>query len=393
MKKVKKFLTIFLAVSCIVSCFTFFPVFAADTDLSNNLVVHYDFKGATVADALKDKASGGSVADDLSAVISNDNFTFDLEKGTVTLTTPAASGGNGTGEALKAALSADISSLNEASTHFIRFKLPDKPSEKTNYQVFTTVIGSGSRHSELLYYTGDNTFTLRAGTETAPKTSFSAYYEFDYGKYVNVAIVYDKVDSADINVSLYVSQGENGVWSKLFTNKITSPNTAGDYKLFCGYFNSSTSLAPAGVTIDDVRIYNDVLSESALSEILAEFAPAQFHGVQYQDLDGSAHNARFVGTIDEIDGYTSVGYEVVMTNGTEAYKFEVSDAKVYTSILASENGVMTPYSVEGKYLFALTVTGIDDSYDTYYIRTYVLSGTEKIYGKTVIMERPTNWNS
>ena len=129
--------------------------------------------------------------------------------------------------------------------------------------------------------------------------------------------------------------------------------------------------------------------------IPAYFAPAQFLGVQFADVDGDTYNVRFVGTIDTIEGYSKVGFEILLWDGTspEALKYDLEDATVYTTILAgTSSGIDEKISVDGKYLIALTIMGALEEYDEYQIRTFVSDGTNKIYGKTVTMTRPDTWN-
>ena len=129
--------------------------------------------------------------------------------------------------------------------------------------------------------------------------------------------------------------------------------------------------------------------------IPAYFAPAQFLGVQFAVVDSDYYNARFVGTIGDTEGYTKVGFEILLWDGvdTVALKYDLSDATVYTSILAgTSSGIDDEITVEGKSLIALTIMNIPTKYCKYQIRTFVSDGTNTIYGKTVTMDRPATWN-
>ena len=120
----------------------------------------------------------------------------------------------------------------------------------------------------------------------------------------------------------------------------------------------------------------------------AESAPAQFYGVQFAGVDSNSYNVRFVGTIADPENYNAVGFEVVLWDGVSANAmlYELDSATVYTSILASsKSGIVEEVSVDGMYLIALTIEDVPAEYTTYQIRTFVLDGANKIYGKTVTM--------
>ena len=84
-RPMKTLLSLLLAAAMLIPT-TVFASYAEDGDLSDHLLLHYDFEGDTVAEALKDKAPGG-VADDLklgangfSAAV---DVAFKFENGTV----------------------------------------------------------------------------------------------------------------------------------------------------------------------------------------------------------------------------------------------------------------------------------------------------------------------
>ena len=159
------------------------------------------------------------------------------------------------------------------------------------------------------------------------------------------------------------------------------------------YYNYVGVYADSGATTDGFRLAN--VTAYGIEYVSA---PAEFMGIQFADLDGvgGKYNARFVGTLDSIEeGYTSVGFEILLWNGTatEAKMFTLEDAKVYTTILGgSSSGIDDEISVDGKYLIALTIENIPEDYDQYVIKTFVTDGTTRIYGRTVAMTRPGNWN-
>ena len=123
----KKILAIMLTVLTVANLFCIcVPVGAATaastTDINDNLVVHYDFEGATKEEAMKDKAPAGKADDDLTVSLANgttptaSTVEFDLENGTVKRGDIRAQ--------LTAAASDDVLALTDKATVFLRFKLP-----------------------------------------------------------------------------------------------------------------------------------------------------------------------------------------------------------------------------------------------------------------------------
>lgn len=120
---------------------------AADADLASHLVVHYDFEGESVAEALTDKATGGSAQDDLHAytpdnkntdpsgqaveatAVDSSAFTesFDVDpvQGTVSNLQAGATLQAVSSEDVRSLYSRDADDNVGAATWFIRFRLDD----------------------------------------------------------------------------------------------------------------------------------------------------------------------------------------------------------------------------------------------------------------------------
>ncbi|MBO5294771.1 MAG: hypothetical protein J6B71_05985, partial [Clostridia bacterium] len=118
------------------------------TSLNDHLVIHYDFKGATVAEALTDKATAGAVKDDLVAytATNKNTYTADPDTGAITFNgTPDAVDSDNfknsfnvdpvKGTATNIARGASLQSPNSVDTQkiytengatwFLRFKIED----------------------------------------------------------------------------------------------------------------------------------------------------------------------------------------------------------------------------------------------------------------------------
>ena len=226
--------------------------------------------------------------------------------------------------------------------------------------------------------------TLMLGTVIAEKASGAYGAEF-VGLVTGTASVsmYNNYGKAGFKATVGSAQSEN-VWATDNESTITgwtqdeSTHRLSDFELVALVGNELA-------TGDWVNV-----SEYAYP-VPAYFAPAQFMAAQLVDTEGEYYKARFIGTIGDTTGYDSVGYEVIIWDGvsSEAKKFDLEDATVYTSILA--NADLEEVSVEGKSLIALTIDNIPEACCKYQIRTFVAKDGVRIYGKTVTLDRPDNW--
>ncbi len=64
----KRFVSIFMAIFMLLSLSTIFTSAADATSLADNLIVHYDFEGATLEEQLSDKATGGKSKENITTV-------------------------------------------------------------------------------------------------------------------------------------------------------------------------------------------------------------------------------------------------------------------------------------------------------------------------------------
>ena len=195
----------------IIASIAIFSVNADDeTDpLDANLVIHYDFEGADILEAMKDKAPAGTVNDDLAPVAGTVNFsnlTVDNVKGTITNT--AASAG------VRTDRSADTEVVTGASSWFVRTKLNHQDTNQYFFIVEMRTFGSSSiRPFAIQYDTKTNELCACISKGDTPGTAQNLRwaYEYDYAsnEYINIVVVVNQavVDDATVyQASMYVSK-------------------------------------------------------------------------------------------------------------------------------------------------------------------------------------------
>ncbi len=146
------------------------------------------------------------------------------------------------------------------------------------------------------------------------------------------------------------------------------------------------------VTFDDFRLYNKTLTPDEISSIFVSDTFDTIHTVGVQKKAGTAANTtdvRFLAITDYLEA-DAVGFKVeasykdggvLKTMSTP--KFYESN-KVYKSVVAMGSSVSAE-SLGGKYIVALVILGIPDSYTdvTFTVTPYRLYGDAKIYGDKV----------
>ncbi len=277
------------------------------TELSSHLVVHYDFEGENVGDALIDKSNGGSVKDNLIAYTPNNkntapstdtvtptavddtsfasSFVIDPVKGTAKNLVASAT--------LQAKSSADVRSLYSrdeqnnvgAATWFVRFKIDDVDLAETRL-VDMRVNNSGGRMFSILVNTNGQLITNAA--RTASKNNTYIYTTAESGKvtdgmYVNFVLVMETGTgtsgyTTDVKYTPYVSYGtptKAGDWVALtgtdFVSFRTDRLSDAPLSLFDRYDGAGSN--NSSLTYDDVRLYNKALT---VDEMQAMFAAGSF---------------------------------------------------------------------------------------------------------------------
>lgn len=287
----------------------------APVNLNDHLVIHYDFKGTTVAEALTDKATAGAVKDDLVAytatnkntytadpdtgaitfngtpdAVDSDNFknsfSIDLEKGTATNIARGAS--------LQSPNSVDTQKIysENGATWFLRFKIEDvdRAAEMTGgetrvldlrltgnngYCMFAVTVGADGK-----FYTQMARNNSKRNTYTY-STVLQGIVKDD--TYVNFALVMKKGAAEGYNdaISLvpYFSVGEPtsaNDWvalteapnSPFMINGLTTNPLSMFDRWDCANVNDSNN--NYGLTIDDVRLYDTILTQDQIASIVTD---------------------------------------------------------------------------------------------------------------------------
>ena len=289
------------------------PTYADETNLNDHLVIHYDFKGATVAEALTDKATAGAVKDDLVAytATNKNTYTADPETGAITFNgTPDAVDSDNfknsfnvdpvKGPATNIARGASLQSPNSVDTQkiytengatwFLRFKIEDvdRAAEMTGgetrvldlrltgnngYCMFAVTVGADGK-----FYTQMARNNSKRNTYTY-STVLQGIVKDD--TYVNFALVMEKGSAEGYNdaISLtpYFSVGEPasaGDWvaltpapnSPYMINGLTTNPLSMFDRWDCANVNDSNN--NYGLTIDDVRLYDTKLTLDQIATIV-----------------------------------------------------------------------------------------------------------------------------
>ena len=288
----KKYMALLMVAVFALTAVAAIPVGAEDAadPLDANLVLHYDFEGSDILDAVKDKAPSGTVKDNIAPIAGKINFsglTVDNINGTVTHTSNAAG--------LRAEPSADTNTVGGASTWFVRTKLERKDDKQYFFIVEMRTFGSASiRPFAIQYDATRNKLFACISEQSTPSTAqnFGYEYEYDYteGEYLNIAVSVGQAEVEGQQVyqaTIYVSKGlpkTAADWTKLGTGTIgagiAQPTDANKLNLLS---NGSVGCA-LGVTLDDVRLYNKTLT---LDEIATIVPNGSFDGQLKQKEDNT----------------------------------------------------------------------------------------------------------
>lgn len=394
----------------------------ATSDLNDHLVVHYDFEGSTVEEALTDKATAGTVSDNLVAY-TPDNKNTDATGATVPATAVdsdafrsafAIDPERGTarvlqqGATLQAKSSADIRKLYQrdadnktgTATWFVRFKLDDVDLGETRLVDMRVNTKSGCMFSILVDVNGmlqtnaartkDKRSTYTYSTDTAGKVT--------EGQYINFVLVMETGTGTsgynpDMKYTPYISYGiptSAEDWTALtgtgFVSFRTDRLSDAPLSLFDRYDGAGAN--NSSLTYDDVRLYDKGLTTGEMTELFisGSFDTVRLIGAQTRKTDSiNAFDVRFVAVSDVLD-VSRVGFEVVAKcrkgeNETVTKRVSVDTQTVYTSIRAGEE-TLRAADLGGEYIIALKIGNIPLTYDsvTFEIRPYLLCGETRIYG-------------
>lgn len=272
----KKYLSLAMVMIFAIASIAAIPTTAADAvdPLDANLVIHYDFEGADILEAVKDKATAGANKDDIAPIAGTINFSglnVDNVNGTITHTSSAAG--------IRADRSADTDTVGGEYTCFVRTKLSRGDEQQYFFIVEMRTFGSASiRPFAIQYDTKTQELCVCISEESTPNVAqnlrFPYAYDYTSGEYINIAVVVNKAEVEGQQVyqaTLNVAKGlpkTAADWTALGTKTIgagiAQPTDANKLNLLS---NGSTGCA-LGVTYDDFRIYNKALTLDEIATIV-----------------------------------------------------------------------------------------------------------------------------
>ena len=388
------------------------PSGSFDLSLDDYLVTHYDFSGKTAAEALTDKASGGSSADTLvgytkdgyktlEADALEPYFTLNSQKGTVRADQNLS--------CLRAKASGDVRFLADGNaTFFVRFRLDALPNEKyaTLLDLRDKWNNGGQKFRSLILQvlpTGAVALGYCDASGAAKTENLVGQNTVHAGVYYNLAVSVSTDETGTV-LRTYLSAGlPTEANMKLVSTKALSV----DFSLFAArtveyglfsYYPGDADSRSVGLTLDDVRIYSKPLDAAEVSSAFANgvFDTVHTVGVQTRQ-DANRYDVRFVAILDDIADVDRVGFEVVLSytdsdgNKRTSQVASYDSSTVYTAIAASADGKLVRYTAEelgGNYIVALAVEHIPNALGnvTVTVKPYLSSGGTRIYGavKTVI---------
>lgn len=243
-------------------------------DLSEHLTIHYDFRGSTDAERLKDKATAGNAQDDLTIPEGKSDI-FTLTDGSVEQNTTLT---NGFGVSVYADSSADILESGQGEgTWFIRFRA----TAPGDYSLLD-LRKNGNGRPLCVQLLSSGTIRLLQSDVNSPDSyqevgSMNIKYDFTKGEWCNVYIQRYLYLEEYYHYKAYVSYGGSTALTASSTeatgwvigNK-TNGLTPTSYPL--GLFTQYGQTWPTvkGLSYDDVRYYNVALTEEEMQGILSD---------------------------------------------------------------------------------------------------------------------------
>ncbi len=311
-KTLKQILSVILILCMMGTTFALIPV-SAETSLENSLVTHYDFGGDTFENALKDKATNGAAKDDLvmegkSVTPAETDFTWDKENGTLANLNDSVG--------LKTTLSDDfkVKDKNNGGTYFFRFQIQNGcHNEATLFDIripTNRALAIGYNNKETKTDSGiyNNKINVYSANKTGSVTTTYTLGEYDETNkpFINIAVTYTISDD-DVTIRSYLAvDGEDGWRTLLDENVAKYTKFDMDDTTVPRIFGSAWGAgAKARFVLDDIRIYNKVLSAGELHGVLYEFViptdiePTMKNGAAVR-LVKNSQGIRFTSEIPEV---------------------------------------------------------------------------------------------
>ncbi len=274
---------------CLILCMIPATVaFADETAKDDPLLVHYDFSGETLEEALSDKATGGSTKDNLNPYYKAENvgavaveeadlgnyFVFDRDAGTVTVTE--------SGAYLRDEKLDDLKKLDGIATFFFRFRLQKLPAKgKFAYLLdLRDKWGNGGRKFQSMLFRINENGALNLlycdkATGTDANRNIVGQNTIEVGVYYNLAVTMTpNADGSATLVTTYLSTGlpaDATAWStasgvELAIDFSQMAVRESSMAIFSYWYGQPENYG--GVTLDDLRIYNACLAQNEVADIV-----------------------------------------------------------------------------------------------------------------------------
>lgn len=239
----KKSLALFLSVAVFVGMFVMYASPAAAVGPDDNLMVHYDFVGATLEERLKDKAAAGAVADNLMA-----------EGEEIAIADGIAYIPQTVNHHLSAEASADMQGYTDGFTVYIYAKIKGTPTSWCDY------VNGASLFRIFL----DNEFHVRFRSGDLAANNITSTTKIEQDKYYTIALTGSLVGGV-FTMTAYIS-ADGETW-EIQSADFTNVTSLGNFSLL--FSRNTKGLSPRGVDFyyDDIRVYNTALTEAQIKSI------------------------------------------------------------------------------------------------------------------------------
>ena len=338
----KKLLSLLMAVAILATTLVV-PIMAEDTaprNINDHLTIHYDFLGdANSGDNLKDKAPAGSSADNLT-YSAGSSTGFSVASGSLTATW-------GQKNVPFAASNADTVNANVGNgTWFVRIK-------SSGLNADTAVIDFRNDTAKPFYLCLKSTGDIVINAEGKGAMTFDANYDFNSGKWLNIAavrtIAKDASNTDCYYYYLYSSVGNAALtYLGRYMVKVATESLTSAEGVSLGFFNQAGKAWSNAyeLAIDDIRYYNTDLTVAELGKIMDNnsFEPdlnrsIDDHMTIHYDFEGNTVAEKLadkatVGTGDTLQFNTGSSDGFVLENGA------------VTSATASKNHLYAPISAD-----------------------------------------------
>lgn len=197
-------------------------------------------------------------------------------------------------------------------------------------------------------------------------------------------------DSLNETVKTFPVWSLDGCRARYLRIAIVNGSGAAGSGTYESYSNNSANIAPR-----EAVVFGTPMNE-IIPDVPSEGEPATYRGVQVSSLKNEHYQLRFIGVIQNLQG-SAVGFRIQASFGEGRRELYAVDCKsVYQTILGMQENEIRSYTAEslgGKYVYALSITGIpvDAGEIVFTVTPYKIIDGESVFGKvnTVIVNSGT----